>query len=149
MADDARDRIEIAEVLARYANALDDRDWSRLASCFTPDATADYGGAGACSGFTAIETLCRRALEPLDASQHLVGSIEVEVAGDEARARCALQAQHTRRGCEGGDHFTIGGSYRDCLVRTKDGWRIRHRELRVGWQDGNPRVMRAPRDTER
>ena len=137
------DRAEIAELLARYANALDDRDWNRLACCFTEDATGDYGAVGRCEGFAAIEALCRKALEPLDSSQHLVGSIEIEVSGDSARARCALQAQHTLRGCEGGENYTLGGSYRDQLVRTASGWRIRHRELRVSWQEGNPRVLQG------
>lgn len=143
MSGPLRDRAEIAELLGRYANALDDRDWKRLASCFTENANGDYGGIGSYEGFAAIEALCRRTLEPLDASQHLVGSIEIEVSGDDARARCAFQAQHTRRGCEGGDNYTLGGTYRDQLVRTPHGWRIRHRELRVSWQQGNPRVLRG------
>jgi len=141
MPDLLRDELEIRQLLARYANALDDRDWKRLASCFTPDATGDYGRIAQLADYAAIEALCRRSLEPLDASQHLVGSVEVELSGDTARSRCALQAQHTRRGCEGGDHYTIGGTYRDELVRTSDGWRIRHRQLQVSWQDGNPRVV--------
>lgn len=141
MADALRDRAEIVELLGRYANALDDRDWKRLALCFTQDAVGDYGGIGHYEGFAAIEALCRATLEPLDASQHLVGSIEIELSGDTARARCAFQAQHTRHGCEGGDHYTLGGSYRDDLVRTPEGWRIRRRNLRVSWRDGNPRVV--------
>ena len=141
MADELRDRLEITELLGRYANALDERDWRRLASCFTDDAVGDYGGIGHFEGFAAIETLCRNTLEPLDASQHLVGSIEIELSGDGARARCAFQAQHTKRGCEGGDNYVLGGSYRDELVRTLDGWRIRRRELRVSWSEGNPRVL--------
>lgn len=140
-ADPLRDRLEIAELLARYANALDERDWKRLASCFTEDAVGDYGTIGRLDGYAAIEKLCRTTLEPLDASQHLIGSIEIELSGDTARSRCALQAQHTSRGCEGGDHFTIGGSYLDELVRAHAGWRIRKRELRISWRDGNPRVV--------
>jgi len=119
------DRREIDDLLARYAGALDDRDWKRLSSCFTPDAIAQFGDeAGRCQGYVEIESLCRRALETLDASQHLLGAGEVEIEDDHARARTAVQAQHVRRGCEGGDKCLIGGTYVDRLVRGPEGWRI-------------------------
>jgi 3-phenylpropionate/cinnamic acid dioxygenase small subunit len=133
---------EIEALLARYASSLDARDWPRLASCFSDDAVVEYGGLlGPCEGPDAVVAACRSALEPLDASQHLIGTIEIELAGDVARAQCALQAQHVRRGCEGGSNFLIGGQYRDELTRTPRGWRIRRRTLVVSWQDGNPRVV--------
>ena len=136
------DRREIDDLLARYASALDERDWERLASCFAADAEANYGGAtGRCVGYPAIEQLCRSILEPLDASQHLIAGPEVEIVGDEAHARTGFQAQHVRRGCEGGSHFIIGGTYVDRLVRRPEGWRIASRELRAIWSEGNPRVL--------
>jgi 3-phenylpropionate/cinnamic acid dioxygenase small subunit len=137
------DRMEITDLLNRYATSLDDRDWKRLATCFTPDAVGLYGPVlGRQEGFAAIEKLCRTALEPLDSSQHIVTNHEIEIDGDTARARCYLHAQHTKAGAEGGDNLVIGGFYVDELVRTVHGWRIRQRELRVLWQDGNPRLLR-------
>jgi 3-phenylpropionate/cinnamic acid dioxygenase small subunit len=137
-----RDQREIEALLARYASALDARDWERLSSCFTTEAVAEYGGPlGRCVGANAVVEACRRTLEPLDASHHLIGSIEIEVETDTAHSHCAFQAQHVRKGCEGGSNFLLGGHYRDELVRTSEGWRIRHRELLVSWRDGNPRVL--------
>jgi 3-phenylpropionate/cinnamic acid dioxygenase small subunit len=136
------DRMEIIDLLHRYAISLDSRDWQRLATCFTVDAVALYGPVlGRQDGFAAIEKLCRTALEPLDSSQHLIGSHALEIDGDRARARCYLHAQHTKAGTAGGDNFTIGGTYVDELVRTDAGWRIRQRELIILWQEGNPRVL--------
>jgi 3-phenylpropionate/cinnamic acid dioxygenase small subunit len=136
------DRMEIVELLHRYALAIDDRDWARLATCFTEDAVASYGPMlGRQDGIAAIEKTCRTALEPLDASQHIIGTHEVEIDGNRARARCYVHAQHTRAGTAGGDNFVIGASYVDELVRTPDGWRIRERELHILWQEGNPRVL--------
>lgn len=136
------DRMEIVELLHRYATAIDDRDWARFASCFTADAVALYGPVlGRREGIAAIEKACRDTLEPLDSSQHLVGTHEIELDGDRARARCYVHAQHTRAGTAGGDNFTIGATYLDDVVRTPDGWRIRQRELRILWQEGNPRVL--------
>lgn len=140
--EDLADRLAITDLLYRYAAALDDRDWALLATCFTPAAVAIYGGrAGTNEGFPAIEATCRRSLEPLDASQHIVTNPQVTVEGDAARSRCYLQAQHVKRGTEGGDNFTVAGSYLDRLVRTPDGWRIAERRLEVTWVDGNPTVL--------
>lgn len=136
------DRVEIVDLLNRYAMALDDRDWQRLATCFTPDAIAVYGPVlGRQEGFAAIERVCRGALEPLDSSHHIISNHEIAIDRDTARTRCYLHAQHTKAGTEGGDNFTIGGAYIDELVRTDGGWRIRRRELRILWQEGNPRVL--------
>lgn len=140
------DRAAIVDLTHRYATALDTRDWKLLESVFLPDAIADYGVSGRPSeGLAAITGFCRAMLEPLDASQHLLGNHVVEIEGDVARCHCYLMAQHTRRGCEGGDNFMVGGSYRDELVRGSEGWRIRKRSLEVLWRDGNPRVLMGSR----
>jgi hypothetical protein len=136
------DRQDIADVLHRYALALDGREWEALASCFLPDGVADYGDLGGVNeGRDAIVALCRGALEGLDASQHLIGTVAIEVDGDTATATCYLQAQHVLRGARGGDNFLVGGTYRDRLVRTGSGWQIEHRTLEGTWQDGNPGVF--------
>ncbi len=136
------DRQEIIAVLDRYASSLDDRDWGRLRTCFTADAIGDYDpNAPKLEGYDAIENLCRRALGPLDASQHLLGNYEIEIEGDVARSRCYLRAQHVKRGCEGGHLFEVAGYYRDEWVRCEDGWRTSRRQLVVTWRSGNPRVI--------
>jgi len=136
------DRHAIEDVLIRYATALDSRDWSLLASCFTENGVTDYqelGGVNA--GPDAIIATCHGALSGLDASQHLISNMVVELDGDRARAACYFQAQHVYAGADGGDNFLVGGTYRDRLIRTADGWRIEHRTLEPTWQDGNPAVF--------
>lgn len=135
------DEREIVRVCLRYATALDTRDWALLRTCFTPDAVADYDGIGQCHGYEAIEEVCRGALTPLDHSQHLLGNLEADVDGDEAAARCYLQAQHVRAGTPGGPNFVIAGVYTDRFVRTPDGWRISRRHLATWWTEGNPAVV--------
>jgi 3-phenylpropionate/cinnamic acid dioxygenase small subunit len=135
------DRTEIENLLVRYAAALDGHDWELLASCFTTDAQYRFAHMGDKDGVQAIVEVCRASLEPLDASQHLVGSPHVEIDGDRARSRCSFQAQHVRRGAEGGRNYLVGGTYVDELLRTGDGWRIERRELQRVWTDGNPAVL--------
>jgi 3-phenylpropionate/cinnamic acid dioxygenase small subunit len=135
------DRAEIENLLVRYAAALDGHDWELLATCFTTDARYRFPHAGDVTGVEAITEVCRASLEPLDGSQHLIGSPHVEVEGDRARSRCSFQAQHVRRGAEGGRNYIVAGTYVDELSRTDAGWRIERRELQRVWTDGNPAVL--------
>jgi len=82
-----------------------------------------------------------RTLEPLDASQHLLGNTVVDVDGDDATSICYFQAQHVRAGTPGGDTYFIAGSYADRLVRTPQGWRIAERVQAYLWRDGNRAVV--------
>ncbi|MGI5159149.1 nuclear transport factor 2 family protein [Microbispora sp. CA-102843] len=141
-----QDRLDIAELLARYCFALDDRDWGLLEQVFTEDAAAEYGLAGHPRGLPAIVEVVRASLEPLDASQHFVGTSLVEATGaGEAKGRTYLIAQHIRHGTPGGDLYTIAGTYVDRFVRTRDGWRIANRHLTHTWTQGNPAVLASHR----
>lgn len=135
------DRAEIIDLCVRYARALDSRDWALLSTCFDPHVSVQYGGLGPIEGFEAVEKVCRDALEPLAASQHLLGNFSVEVDGDDASCECYLQAQHVRPGLPGGDKYIVAGRYTDRLQRRPTGWRITQRKLDVVWTDGNSAVL--------
>jgi ketosteroid isomerase-like protein len=139
--DQLVDRQAIVDVCTAYALALDSRNWARLRECFTPDAVATYAPASGDTGYEAIEAACRAALEPLAASQHLLGNHLVELDGDRASSTCYFQAQHIGDGLDGGSQYVVAGRYDDTLVRTDAGWRIAHRDLIVMWTSGNPAVL--------
>jgi len=134
------DKQEIAELCAKYAYALDQKDWLALRGCFT-DAPVFVHPGGRIEGIDGIVNRTRGALEPLDASQHLLGNIVVDVDGDTARSICYFQAQHLRTGTPGGDTYIIAGSYSDTLMRTPQGWRITERVQAYLWRDGNRAVV--------
>ena len=96
---------------------------------------------GRVDGIDGIVDRARGALDALDASQHLLGNIVVEVDGDTAQSVCYFQAQHLRAGALGGDTYIIAGSYTDRLVRTPQGWRISERVQDYLWRDGNRAVV--------
>lgn len=138
------DREQIEDLLVRYATALDSRDWELLAACFTADGVTDYGEFGGVNtGSAAIVALCRGVLAGLDASQHIITNMVIAAEGDTGTAVCYFQAQHVFRGTAGGDNYLVGGTYRDRLVRTSEGWRIAHRTLEPTWMDGNAAVFEA------
>jgi 3-phenylpropionate/cinnamic acid dioxygenase small subunit len=140
------DERAIEQIAVAYAVALDTRHWEALEDVFLPDATADLATRDTLVGVEAIIERIRRALDPLDATQHLIGNHRVRVTGDAATHDCYLQAQHVRRTAEPSPNFIVGGRYEDELARTAAGWRIAHRRLVIQWQAGTPALIVA-RDT--
>ncbi|WP_448624270.1 nuclear transport factor 2 family protein [Geodermatophilus sp. URMC 64] len=134
------DQQAIADQCVRYTLALDTRDWALLESCFTDSPVFVHPG-GRLEGFPAILARTTAALTPLDATQHLLGSVLVEVDGDTARSISYFQAQHVRAGTPGGDTYLIAGSYTDRWLRTPAGWRIAERVQAYMWRDGNRAVV--------
>ena len=107
---------EIIGLTIAYCWALDSRKWHELESIFDPDAEAVLGRTRV-SGLEAISEHCRRSLEVLDVSQHLVGNHQVSLESDLATCRCQVIAQHRRDGAPGGSSWLIGGTYEDQLRR--------------------------------
>ena len=124
------DEAEIHRLLTRYAEALDTRDYAALDEVFTENATSNYEGIGKFDGREAIRGLMRRALEQCGPTQHLLGTVRIELIDDShARARCYLAAIHVGKGEYEGKLYTVWGEYRDRLEKVTAGWRIVHREL--------------------
>ena len=133
-------RLDVHDVIVGVALDQDARDWVTLASRFDADATYDHP-KGRLQGAQAIVERARAALAPLDACQHLIGSVLVTVEGDAAAAISYFQAQHVREAAPGGPRYTIAGTYRDRLTRRDGRWRISHRTQTYSWRDGNPAVI--------
>jgi hypothetical protein len=130
----------IIELTIAYTWALDTKHFDDLGDVFAEDATAVLHHVE-CADRAAIIARISGALSRIDVSQHFLGNHQVRIEGDTATCRCQLQAQHVRRGTEGGDNFIIGGFYEDRLVRTPAGWRISHRLMEETWREGNRAVV--------
>lgn len=138
------DRLEIDDLLARYARALDYRNFGELDGIFTAEATFDAGSLGSPTGPAAIRSMIEGTIGHLDATQHLVGKslVEFSADGDEAEVRTYLISQHIREATEGPvKHYFLGGEYYDRMVRTPDGWRIAYRRLDRLWKQGDRAVI--------
>jgi uncharacterized protein (TIGR02246 family) len=143
MTQELDDRAAIAAVLHRYALACDDRDLDAVRACFTPDARAEYSGVRLPRGVEHIVDHLR-ALAALPLTQHVVGTVVVEVAGDRARATSYATAHIVRPVGDGHEVVHRGLRYDDELVRTDPGWRIRDRVHRALWSTSEPTVWPVP-----
>jgi hypothetical protein len=132
------DRIAIQDLLARYSTAIDTKNFALLDEVFTPDGVGDYSASGGIRGtLPEIKAWLANALVIFHVVQHLVTNVCVDVRGDEATSTCYL---FNPLGYQRDDGTTemlyCGGSYRDRLVRTPKGWRIRERVIQPLYLDG-------------
>ncbi len=137
------DRIEIDDLLTRYATALDAKDWDLYATCFTPDAFIDYTGAGGIKGtLPEVKQWLAEVMALFPMTQHLVTNRTVVVEGDTATCRSYL---FNPMGLPDADNglllFFEGGYYNDKLVRTADGWRIAGRIEEPSYSTRRHRLM--------
>jgi 3-phenylpropionate/cinnamic acid dioxygenase small subunit len=128
------DRLEIDELLTRYATAIDSKNFDLLDTVFTPDAHIDYTTAGGVAGdFPTVKAWLADVLPYFAQYQHVVGNRDVTLDGDTASS---ISKFFNPMVMENGDTFFCGGEYRDQLVRTADGWRIKDRFEQAVWTYG-------------
>ena len=119
------DKIEIHELLARYARGVDTRDWELWKSVFTDDAVVDYSRSGIPSATRdEVAELLRGAFDPIPWATHHVTNIEIDLDGDEAHVRAMFFNPMQLPGMD--EPSSTGGYYLHDLVRTPDGWKSRH-----------------------
>jgi 3-phenylpropionate/cinnamic acid dioxygenase small subunit len=122
------DRLEIRELLDRYASVIDQRRWDALHEVFTPDAQVDYTSTGGKQGaLEPVMAWLARALAPWPLNLHCISNVSIELSGDRARARCYFQAPMGRGDLGSQEVVVNAGWYDDELVRTARGWRIQRR----------------------
>jgi len=144
---DIADRIEIDDLLTRYATALDAKDWELFATCFTPDAFIDYTGAGGIKGaLPEVRDWLAQVMAGFPMTQHLVTNRAVHITGDTATSRSCLFNPMGLRDGDGLAVFLEGGYYRDKLVRTPAGWRIAERIEEPTYSTRLHRVILRPLD---
>ncbi len=117
------DEREIQRLLISYAYAVDAKRYDDLDQIFTTDVKHHYGVSGA-TGITSLKRLIRSYLGRCGPTQHLLGSIVVDVTEHSARTSTYVQARHQGRGLRAAFSFDANGVYHDVLERRPEGWRI-------------------------
>jgi 3-phenylpropionate/cinnamic acid dioxygenase small subunit len=140
------DRLELDDVLTRYATAIDTLDWELLDTVFSRDAHLDYRSAGGIEGqYPEVRQWLADVLPTFEVTQHLVVNREFLRRNDEVHARSSFL--NVNRLVVGGKPwlFTVGGRYLDRFVNTSEGWRIAARvEHTLWWDNPMPGLPEAP-----
>jgi hypothetical protein len=119
---------------------VDTKRWTDLTDVFTTDVVFDYGSGEDEHGIDALEATMRRFLDICGGTQHLIGSILVDVDGDQAVSRAYVQARHQAVGGTG-PVFDTNGEYIDRWERRPAGWRIARRDAHWAALSGDPTVI--------
>jgi hypothetical protein len=133
------DRAEIHDVLVRYTTGVDERDWDRLDTVFTPDAEIDYTESGGISAtYPEVKAWLAENLPAFSQHYlHTLGQVAIDHAGGDEAAVSAYFHNPMRIPDGGGEKIVeVGGVYRHTMVRTPDGWRSRRLHEQVVWTRG-------------
>jgi hypothetical protein len=126
------DRLELEQLVTRYAYAIDERAFARLDDIFTADAYIDYRAMGGIAGrYPQIREWLPQALAVFPAYMHFNGNFLFEIDGDAARGKVACFNPMVLPKADGtpgeGETMFLGLWYHDRYVRTAAGWRISER----------------------
>ena len=130
------DRVEIEDLLTRYAHAVDTRDWDLYRSVFTPDALIDYTSSGGPAGdLDKTVAFLKVALDHFEMTQHLISNVDARLGDDTAEVTAVF---NNPMRLPGGTVWFTGGRYHHDLVRTEDGWRSHRLVEESLWFDRSP-----------
>ena len=119
------DRAEIADLITSYTRALDQRQWDRFDSIFTPDAHIDYTVFGGPAGTLEETKAYLAATMPMfEVTMHMLGLPAIELDGD--RATSVTPCHNPMRIGSGKEAQLMVCAlwYHHELRRTPEGWRI-------------------------
>ena len=104
-------RLDISDLLVRYATGIDRRDWPLFRTVFTDDCELDYGEVGTWKGVDAVTDFMEQTHAMAGRTMHRLTNQAITVDGDKQAGVNAL------------------GFYDDEIVRTPEGWRIARRRF--------------------
>jgi hypothetical protein len=133
------DAVEIQQVLQRYFEALDEKEYGLLDTVFSDGAGLVYDmGSPVEDTYPAMLESFRSFNTRFRTTQHLMGHPRIELDGDRARATTSVRAFHVQEARDGtSPTWVVYGSYRDELVRGASGWRIQQRHFRAVHVEGS------------
>lgn len=135
------DREEAAQLVASYAVALDQKDWTLYRSVFTDEIQMDFSASIGDGIVTIRADDWVDAVKPffynLHATQHISAPQIIRIDGDEGYVRSLLHAQHFLPNKLGHPVQTMIGYYDNYLRRTEEGWKIYKVVQTISWNEGN------------
>ncbi len=141
MSISSNDEREILNKLGDFARILDSRRWQDVAEVFDADVSFNYGDGREQQGIEALTVNFKTYLDPCGPSQHLLGSIQLELQGEEAITRSYVQARHQGAGDKSDLFLDSSGEYIDRWQRQASGWRIVRRDVQWAMLKGDMSVL--------
>lgn len=136
------DRAEIADVVRRYAQGIDTRDFDLLRTCYTDEIEMDFRPTVPDldrTHFTVDEwvEMVSKFHSQFDGTEHILIPEGIDVNGDSASCYAVMHASHFKKDSHGAPHHLISGSYSMEFTRTTNGWKMCKASQVVRWVEGN------------
>jgi len=130
------DELSIRNLVARYTDAVNQRDLAAFRQLWTDDAVWEIGPPlqSRANGIDEIVALLSRLLQAQQYFMQMTHSGVIEIKGDRATARFVER----ERGRGESSYYDSLAVYEDVLVRGADGWRFAERFYRYRFLDQSP-----------
>ncbi len=129
-----QDRLDITDVLYRYASTIDRFDWDGLRSTLADDLVGQYGNADPVEGGAAVAAWISEFCADVVWQHHFLSVYHVEIDGDHASA-LVYHTSHQLFGAEPDSPKVLVGRYTNELRREADGWKISKLLLEILWAE--------------
>ncbi len=134
------DRLEIEDLIAEYADAVDSADLERLDQVFTEDAFVDYSAFGGAVGtYQEARAFLAESLPIFKNTQHMISNYQIKLDGDRASGKImCFNPMHLELEPGKSNVFFVGLWYIDEYRKTDQGWRIAKRSEIKSWDFNTP-----------
>ncbi|MEU8616178.1 nuclear transport factor 2 family protein [Actinoplanes sp. NPDC048791] len=141
------DRAELSELLSRYADIADLKEFTELPGLvFTDPLTIDFESVAGIPPMTVPLSdyvgIVRASFASFTATHHAITGHVIAVDGDRANIHAHVRAEHwlpAELAGDGPDRWLVAGFYDNEAVRTPDGWRLSRVKLTAAHQE-NPQL---------
>jgi ketosteroid isomerase-like protein len=149
----ADDELEIMRLLARLAQAVDDRDADAYRDCLADEVVCLVLDTSPNEGWRAVpgEAYARRSVESVsgfDWTHHRLCNFVIVVDGERAHGKVDVVAQmQAPTAADGGapPTLTVGGRYDLEFSKVATEWRITKRSMRTRYTIGDPAALARAR----
>jgi uncharacterized phosphosugar-binding protein len=140
-------REEIENILNRFMNSFDLKDWTMMVNLLEPTIQVDYADlrGGPATEITAAEYAKARAegLRHLS-TQHLLTNCDIVTSDGAASADATCMIFRS----DGARHFNSHAFYTFSLVLRGHSWRISAIKQRILWNEGDPSIHKGVKNTK-
>ncbi|HEX3006201.1 MAG TPA: nuclear transport factor 2 family protein [Bacteroidales bacterium] len=131
---------KVNETVVRLFVSTDQRDWNAVQQCFASKVELDYssmnGNPAAVLSPADIISAWKSVLPGFEFTHHQLGNFISQIDGSKAHVFCYGTATHYLKN-EGGNVWTVVGSYDFDLVQESNQWKISRMKFNFKYQDGN------------
>lgn len=132
---------EVTNAVQSYFAAIDGRHWDKVLSMMHTPFYLDYSSFGAGPGTDLspgnVLDQWKLLLPGFDATHHQLSPLIIEENGNTATVRAYVTASHQISAAEGGDLWTVYGSYVLGLRKTDGKWRLSSNVFCFKFMTGN------------